>query len=248
MKRYIIIICLFLLSLLNISCTSKNISTSAKDDYNLNKEIEFKKYISKDEMLKTIDNAINAIIENEGYQASILVNCVDEYGHKYDEKIEEIFYFELVDGEEIDYGYILKENIDDDKETVEYFCYENIVYYYNKTKNHKYIRDESYFSYYLEIDIYELLEDLKSSMMGEKPTIGYTDEFDEYGIDEYGNTLLITYCKYNDKLYEMRLVFKDNKLIHYAYNWGRDNTYVDVSYKKKRDIKINYPDFSEFKK
>lgn len=238
MKKGLIVLSL-LLSLLIMSCgSSKKNSTTAKKDYDLSKEVEFEKMITKEEMKQVVEKAFNYVIENKGYQSSILIDATrkNDYGGPYQSKIEQIYYVEVDDNNDgFEYGYIYEENVDNDNEIVEYFCKDSIVYYYNHNSGTKAIRENGYFTTYLKVEIFEFLSDLV-----------YTEN-DQYGIDKNGNTVMISYCKRGDKLYEMRLVFKDDKLINYAYAWVQGiNTYIDVFYKKSSEIKIDYPNLEEF--
>lgn len=237
MKKFLLLLTVLFHCFVIAGCGSIKSSNEAKNKYNMSKEVEFEENITQEEMMKIVDDAIKHIIENNGYQINMIVETTKEntYGEPYQSEIEEIYCFEEKNGKQVENGYIYEENIDNDNEIVEYFCKDGIVYYYNHNTGTKAIREYGYITTYLNVNILELLSDL------------YYDENDQYGIDKNGNTVMITYTEYNDKFYEMRLVFKDNKLIYYAYEWVQStNKYIDIYYKNSSEIEIKYPNLEEF--
>lgn len=237
MKKFLLLLTVLLLCFAIVGCGTIKSSNEAKEKYNMSEEVEFEEIITQEEMQKIVEDAINYIIENNGYQTNMIVETTrkNAYGEPYQSKIEEIYCFEEKNGKLIENGYVYEENIDNDGEIVEYFCKDSFVYYYNHNTGTKAIREYGCMTTYLNINILELLADLNY------------DENDQYGIDKNGNTVMIAYCELNDILYEMRLVFKDNKLIHYAYEWVHStNKYIDIYYKKSSEIEIKYPNLEEF--
>ena len=226
---------LIVLLLLLVSCDVTNVPNkiTSKTDYNLSREIVFEKTLTKDEMKNIVSEALNKIAEVRGYQTKVFIQKTKDtsYGKAYSANVEEIVYSD----EKYYQGYIKEVNIDNDGETVEYFCKDDKEYYYNHTTGTKDRREDSYFTTYLSINMIEFLEDLE-----------YRD-YDKYGVDDKGNSIYISYVTVAEKSYEMRLIFNNNKLIHYAYAW-RDytNKYFDIFYEDYNNIEINYPDFKEY--
>ena len=120
---------LIVLLLLLVSCDVTNVpnKTTSKTDYNLSREIVFEKTLTKDEMKNIVSEALNKIAELRGYQTKVFIQKTKDtsYGKAYSANVEEIVYSD----EKYYQGYIKEVNIDNDGETVEYFCKDDKVYY-----------------------------------------------------------------------------------------------------------------------